>query len=126
MLPQLANDDIKRKLICSNRDLAQEAVELLRKNKPHDFGKLLNVAWETKKTIISNMTNDYFDKVYEVAIKNGASGGKMLGAGGGGFFIFYVPYSYDKQHVITNLEYMTEAKHYPFKFVFNGSQVHEI
>lgn len=120
------SDEVKRKMVAENRDLAKEAVDLLHKNKPNDFGVLLSVAWERKKSIISNMTNDYFNKVYEIAIKNGATGGKMLGAGGGGFFIFYVPFSCDKAHVITNLEYLTEAKYVPFRFTFAGSQVFEL
>ena len=54
-----------------------------------DYGKLMNEHWIRKKKRSSFMTNDYIDYIYEYAIKNGAIGGKLVGAGGGGFLLFY-------------------------------------
>ena len=54
-----------------------------------EFGKLLDVHWETKKKRSVKMTDPFIDECYELACKKGALGGKIIGAGGGGFFMFY-------------------------------------
>jgi len=54
------------------------------------FGELLHKAWLSKKNLSSAISNPYLDEMYEKATKAGAVGGKLLGAGGGGFFLFYV------------------------------------
>jgi D-glycero-alpha-D-manno-heptose-7-phosphate kinase len=53
------------------------------------FGELLHEAWLSKKNLSSAISNDYLDSIYDKAMKAGALGGKLLGAGGGGFFLFY-------------------------------------
>ena len=53
------------------------------------FGELLDVHWQTKKRLSPAASNPFIDECYEVARKNGALGGKIMGAGGGGFFMFY-------------------------------------
>ena len=55
------------------------------------FGKLLNEHWKVKKTMSKVMTSTSIDDIYNLGIKSGALGGKVMGAGGGGFFMFYVP-----------------------------------
>lgn len=55
-----------------------------------EFGRLIDVHWDEKKKISSKISNSLIDKQYEVAKRNGALGGKIIGAGGGGFFMFYV------------------------------------
>jgi D-glycero-alpha-D-manno-heptose-7-phosphate kinase len=55
-----------------------------------DFAKLLDTAWQFKRRFSSKISNKKLDNIYSGAKKNGAVGGKLLGAGGGGFFIFYV------------------------------------
>ena len=61
-----------------------------------DFGKLLDRAWKLKRGLSNKITTSYIDSIYDTALSNGAIGGKLLGAGGGGFIIFYAePY----QHV---------------------------
>ena len=57
----------------------------------YDFGYLLNETWCEKKSINTNISNIYIDRLYKMGIKNGALGGKLLGAGNGGFLLFYVP-----------------------------------
>ena len=57
----------------------------------NDFGKNLDQAWQIKRSFSSKISNSMLDSVYTKARKNGALGGKLLGAGGGGFFLFYVP-----------------------------------
>ena len=55
-----------------------------------DFGLGLSAAWQLKKQFNSEISNSSLDEVYNYALRNGALGGKLLGAGGGGFFLFYV------------------------------------
>ena len=52
-------------------------------------GELLNYQWGLKKSLISTITNSKIDEIYDTALKNGAIGGKLLGAGNGGFMLFY-------------------------------------
>lgn len=56
-----------------------------------EMGKLLNTGWENKKKMSVSISNPVIDKIYETAIRAGATGGKISGAGGGGFFMFYCP-----------------------------------
>ncbi len=55
------------------------------------FGRLLDVHWQNKKKRSSRISDSHLDEIYEVAKRSGALGGKLMGAGGGGFFMFYVP-----------------------------------
>ena len=54
------------------------------------FGECLDASWQLKRNFSSMISNDHIDSIYNGAMENGASGGKLLGAGGGGYFIFYV------------------------------------
>lgn len=56
-----------------------------------NFGQALNDAWCLKRQLSDKISNNYFDSLYDAAMRNGALGGKLLGAGGGGFFLFYSP-----------------------------------
>ena len=67
------------------------------------MGQLLNDGWEFKKQMSSAISNPVIDNIYETAIKAGASGGKISGAGGGGFFMFYCP-SNKRYHAISALQ----------------------
>jgi D-glycero-alpha-D-manno-heptose-7-phosphate kinase len=53
------------------------------------LGDLFNTHWELKKQRSTQMSNGFMDECYEEALKHGARGGKLMGAGGGGFFVFY-------------------------------------
>lgn len=55
-----------------------------------DFGKILHEGWELKRELTSNVSSSDLDDIYKLALSNGAEGGKLLGAGGGGFFLFFV------------------------------------
>lgn len=65
--------------------------EILAGSAPDDFGKLLNDTWKLKRSLTGKITNPEIDELYEAAMEHGALGGKLLGAGGGGFMLFYVP-----------------------------------
>jgi len=71
--------------------LARELKEELQHNNIDAVGEILRECWRLKKTLASGITNPMIDEYYDIAIKNGAVGGKLLGAGGGGFLLFYVP-----------------------------------
>ncbi len=73
------------------KDIAYEMKSKLLKGQLDNFGELLHKAWLTKKNFSSKITTPYLDELYDYAIENGAIGGKLLGAGGGGYFLFYVP-----------------------------------
>src|SRR5208282_2249745 len=56
-----------------------------------EFGKLLNQSWQIKRTLTQRISNTHIDEIYEAGLSAGALGGKLLGAGGGGFMLFFVP-----------------------------------
>ncbi len=76
--------------IKSNVRLCYETRDALLKGDLKSFGNTLNKSWKLKKTFAKEISNKFLDNIYDGALKNGASGGKLLGAGGGGYFIFYV------------------------------------
>ena len=73
------------------KKITQRAKELIIEDRFCDFGKLLNSAWSIKKNFATNITRSEIDDLYDFGIKNGALGGKLLGAGNGGFVLFFVP-----------------------------------
>ena len=73
------------------KEQALKMKEALLKGEIDKIGEILDFGWEYKKKIASGITNSKIDEIYETAKKNGASGGKISGAGGGGFMIFYCP-----------------------------------
>jgi D-glycero-alpha-D-manno-heptose-7-phosphate kinase len=85
----------------------------------NDFGYLLNEGWQYKKSLSNLVSNNEVDQIYEIAIKAGALGGKLLGAGGGGFIIFYAP---QEKHAAI-IKQLNHLIHVPFKFENLGSTV---
>jgi len=71
--------------------MAEAYLNYLQKNKLNDFGSLLHEAWTVKKKLSAKISNSNIDELYEEGLRNGAIGGKLLGAGGGGYILFYVP-----------------------------------
>ena len=112
----------KFELVKRSKDKAFIAAKMLSENKLNDFGQLLHEAWLDKKRVESTITNEYFDKIYNKALESGALGGKLLGAGGGGFFLFYVTPD-KRQKVIDTITNGTECKIYDFKFTNFGSRL---
>ena len=84
-----------------------------------DFGILLDQTWQLKRSLESSITPTFIDEIYSKGIHAGALGGKLLGAGGGGFIIFYVNPEY-KQSVLDALKNFLVV---PFKIDFNGTQL---
>src|SRR5215813_405155 len=71
------------------KELGRESKEALEAGNLERFAELMNVHWEHKKQRSANMSNDRIDQCYHLARQNGARGGKLIGAGGGGFLMFY-------------------------------------
>jgi len=84
-----------------------------------DFGRLLDTTWRLKKGIGSAVSTGSIDELYEKGMKAGALGGKLLGAGGGGFLVFYV--QPEKQEAVKAA--MKDLMYIPFKFEDGGTQV---
>jgi D-glycero-alpha-D-manno-heptose-7-phosphate kinase len=80
--------------------LSVEMKDALLQRNPHDFGLLLNAAWEAKKRLSPRITTGHVDELYEAALKVGALGGLMTGAGGGGYMLFYC--RYDRKHRVAD------------------------
>lgn len=112
-------DNTKRLL--EMKDMVDEAEKILidRHKDLDEFGKLLDKTWKLKRQIGSSISTSIIDADYEAAIKAGAIGGKLLGAGGGGFLLFYVPEDRKKQ-VEAALDRLMFV---PFKFENTGTEI---
>ena len=75
----------------------------LLRGKLDDFGELLDETWRIKKTYRPEVTTETLDDIYRTARSNGAEGGRLLGTGGGGFFVFYTP-PFARYRVVAALE----------------------
>ena len=96
-----------------------EGEKLLNSGKIDEFGKLLHHAWTKKKKLSKSISNNKIDELYNYAIKNGALGGKLLGAGGGGFLLMYMKNEHRKNFFKNNRKLINV----PFNFTSEGSQV---
>lgn len=102
-------------------EMVDEAVNILNADSDDidDFGRLLHKSWKIKRSLTNLITNGKIDQIYDAAIKAGALGGKLLGAGGGGFILFYV--SPECQARVK--EKLRNLLLVPFRFENLGSQV---
>tara|TARA_A100001011_G_scaffold398413_2_gene502774 strand:+ start:3097 stop:4074 length:978 start_codon:yes stop_codon:yes gene_type:complete len=99
--------------------MVEESKECLVKSNLDEFGEKLDLNWNLKRTLSKNISNSVFDDIYNLAKNNGAIGGKILGAGGGGFFLFYCPR--EKQNMLRNA--LKKLKEIPFAFEQKGSKI---
>lgn len=113
----------KNKYMLSNlhfmKEIGLASKEALEKGDLYLFADLMNVHWDHKKKRSGNMSNPTIDAWYKVAKRNGALGGKMIGAGGGGFLMFYADDKTKLRHAM-RLQGLSEVR---FRFDFNGTQV---
>ena len=84
-----------------------------------EFGEILNKNWLLKKQLASSISNDTISKYYDVAINNGALGGKLLGAGGGGFLLFYC----EKQNQENLRKALSDLVELPFEMENSGTKI---
>jgi len=102
------------------KDIGKEVKVALEKGNVRRFGELLDVHWQTKKRLSTKITNPDIDRWYEIARENGALGGKIMGAGGGGFFMFYVEKDKDNLRKALEKEGLKEVR---FRFEPEGTKV---
>jgi len=102
-------------------ELTEEAYKVLTNGQSdfRHFGELLHETWLLKKTLSSKISTLLIDEMYNIARNNGAVGGKLLGAGGGGFMLFYVEPESQEQVKKALKDYL----HIPFQFDFSGSKI---
>lgn len=111
----------KRAKLKKMYELVDEAEAVLTDNERDldDFGRLLDTTWRLKKGTGGSISTNSIDGLYEKAVAAGALGGKLLGAGGGGFLVFYV--QPEKQAAV--MEAMKDLMYIPFKFEDGGTRV---
>jgi D-glycero-alpha-D-manno-heptose-7-phosphate kinase len=106
--------------IHANVDLTYEMRNLILRGNLHKFGICLDKAWELKRSFSSKISNQFLDDIYNAALENGATGGKLLGAGGGGYFLFYVP-AFSKPKLMNWIK-ESGLIYTPFRFEESGLQ----
>ena len=105
-------------LLKKNVDLTYKIKNALLKGPNKSFGVLLDKAWNYEKKFSEHITNSNLDNIYKEALENGAIGGKLLGAGGGGYFLFYVPF--EKRNNLLIWMENRGLKYTPFRFESEG------
>ncbi len=103
------------------KQLGQEIKAALEVGDFNRFGELLDVHWQNKKRRSAKVSDSRIDRWYEVARDNGALGGKLMGAGGGGFFLFYAPNAHKGQ--LRQAMVREGLREMPFDFDFAGAKV---
>ena len=109
-----------RKLVDANVKLCYSLRNSLLRGQFSQFALLLDKAWQLKRQFSSKISSPHIDQIYEEAKRHGATGGKLLGAGGGGFFLFYAPY--DRKHELINHLKASGLNISPFGFEEHGLQ----
>jgi len=99
--------------------LASQLFDDLNKGNVDLLGEYLNEAWQEKKELATMISNNEIDNIYRIALQNGAVGGKLLGAGGGGFLLFYVPEE-NHEKLRRALSFCRELL---FNFDFDGTKI---
>ncbi len=112
------SDDAKKMNLIRMCELARTMKHGLENNDLSDFGKILDEGWQKKRELASGIANGKIDEIYEVAMKNGAQGGKLLGAGGGGFLLFYC-----EKYKQKKLEEALGLQRFPIRFEHDGTSV---
>lgn len=100
-------------------EMAHQLKKMLERNETGGIGEMLHQAWLLKKTLNGGISNGEIDAMYALARKNGAEGGKILGAGGGGFLMVYAP----KENHEKIKSALKKYKEMPVNFEPEGSHV---
>jgi D-glycero-alpha-D-manno-heptose-7-phosphate kinase len=101
------------------KDIGLKTQKAFEEGNLHEFADLMNVHWEFKKKRSSGMSNDRINEWYELARTNGALGGKLIGAGGGGFLMFYAEEKTRLRHAMSRAG-LREVR---FRFDFEGTKI---
>ncbi|WP_294870789.1 kinase [Sulfuricurvum sp. RIFCSPLOWO2_12_FULL_43_24] len=117
---QIENIENNEPNLHAMKNLVDDALNLLTSDRDINlFGEMLNDTWKLKRSLSDKISNPEIDSMYDKAIASGAIGGKLLGAGGGGFMLFFVP----KEHQENVKAVLGGYLHIPFKFDSGGSEV---
>lgn len=115
----LSNDNILQKMHAMVYEIERLACQLNKEEFVQEFGRLLDESWRLKKQLSSKISNDFIDDLYKLAKNAGAYGGKICGAGGGGFLVLLVPLN--KQASVRNkLKMLLEVE---MRFESEGSSI---
>jgi D-glycero-alpha-D-manno-heptose-7-phosphate kinase len=118
---KIANLDKKKRHVKTMTAMVDEALAVLNApNRPlHEIGELLHEGWMLKRELATGVSSPVIDEIYEAGREAGAIGGKLLGAGGGGFMVFLVPP--EKRQAVR--ERLSKLIHVAFKIEGSGSQI---
>lgn len=109
----------KQKMLCRMVELARDLKAELQKNNLDAFGEIIHANWELKRSITKEISTSQIDQWYETARRHGAIGGKLLGAGSGGFMMFYAPH--ERHEEITRR--LKELRRIDLRFEPQGSRI---
>lgn len=115
---EMSKED-KRLVVKKMVDMAYELKSVLQNNQIDDFGRILHEGWLLKQSISAGISNENISNLYNKGLEAGALGGKLLGAGGSGFILFYCP----KEKQTDFRKSMAQYKELPFKFDNTGSKI---
>ncbi len=117
---QQAATQQKMDVLAQMKDLCDRALDVLRDGRSlNRFGEILHEGWLLKRSLVDNISNDSINRYYQSALTAGAIGGKLLGAGGGGFLLFYV----EQQNQDRVRKALRDLQELPFMFEPQGSKV---
>jgi len=116
---QLKNMSKKEKELLRMHDMVDMAISILNSNDMDSFGELMKESWDLKSSLSSMIASQKIKEIYETAISAGATSGKILGAGGGGFIMFFAKPQYHMQ-IKRKLNNLVNV---PFNFEREGSQI---
>jgi D-glycero-alpha-D-manno-heptose-7-phosphate kinase len=115
----VASEKAKQKVLCRMVEFARQLNTELQKNNVEAFGEIIHENWLLKRSLTPNVSNSVIDRWYERARKAGAVGGKLLGAGSGGFLMFYAPR--ERHETITRA--LKDLRPMRFRFEPQGSKI---
>jgi len=115
------NNIRSRKLnLTGMKDMVDKGIDILNSDKPIvEFGKLLDESWQLKRNLSDKVATAYIDEIYNTALAHGAVGGKLLGAGGGGFIMFFV----EPGNRLKLKQALCKLVYVPFRFENTGGQI---
>ena len=113
-------DSKKEEMLLKMCDLARELKTHFEQNDVDFLGECLSKGWQLKKQMASSISQNAIDELYELGINNGATGGKLLGDGGGGFLLFYVPTKEGKEKIRKAFK---DYKELPFELDNSGVSI---
>ncbi len=126
-------DDQNRKAAASDRrvleslhmikEIGQEMKAALEENNVNRVGELMDLHWNVKKRMSNGISNGQINRWYEIGLKCGALGGKLMGAGGGGFLVFFCPRQSDSKCRVRAAMTAEGLREMPFEFDFEGAKV---